>query len=35
MDKFLKIASKFEMPDGMKTEEKDIDLEEIEAEKNP
>lgn len=29
------LASKFEMPDGMKTEEKDIDLEEIEAEKNP
>lgn len=29
------LASKFEMPDGMKVEEKDIDLEEIEAEKNP
>lgn len=29
------LASKFEMPDGMKVEEKDIDLEEILAEKNP
>lgn len=29
------LASKFEMPEGMKVEEKDIDLEEIEAEKNP
>lgn len=33
--KVMGLASKFEMPDGMKTEEKDIDLEEIEAEKNP
>ena len=33
--KVMGLASKFEMPDGMKTEEKDIDREEIEAEKNP
>lgn len=29
------IASKFEVPDGVKLERADIDLEEIEAEKNP
>ena len=29
------LASKFEVPDGVKLESADIDLEEIEAEKNP
>lgn len=29
------LASKFELPEGMKLEEKDRDLEDIEAEKNP
>lgn len=31
----MHIASKFEVPDGLKLTEPDIDLDEIEAEKNP
>lgn len=33
--KVMGLASKFEMPEGMKMQSADVDLEEIEAERNP